>query len=233
MDKNSNKYIFIYASVMVILVAAVLSIASISLKSAQQKNIKIEKKQNILASVNIESTTKNAEQLFSEKVVKSYIINSKAEILEGNAFNIDMKKEKQLALDKRSLPVYEFSIDGETKYVFPMYGAGLWGPIWGYISLDSDLNTIYGATFDHSSETPGLGAEIATKKFQKQFQGKKIFDDQENFVSITVAKANETAPKQYSVDAISGGTLTSKGLQKMLLNDLGSYRAFFKQKKSE
>ena len=233
MDKNSNKYIFIYASVMVILVAAVLSIASISLKSAQQKNIKIEKKQNILASVNIESTTKNAEQLFSEKVVKSYIINSKAEILEGNAFNIDMKKEKQLALDKRSLPVYEFSIDGETKYVFPMYGAGLWGPIWGYISLDSDLNTIYGATFDHSSETPGLGAEIATNKFQKQFQGKKIFDDQENFVSITVAKASETAPKQYSVDAISGGTLTSKGLQKMLLNDLGSYRAFFKQKKSE
>jgi len=233
MDKNSNKYIFIYASVMVILVAAILSIASISLKSAQQKNIKIEKKQNILASVNIESTTKNAEQLFSDKVVKSYIINSKAEILKGNAFDIDMKKEKQLAPDKRSLPVYEFSIDGDTKYVFPMYGAGLWGPIWGYISLDSDLNTIYGATFDHASETPGLGAEIATKKFQKQFQGKKIFDDNENFVSITVAKASETAPKQYSVDAISGGTLTSKGLQKMLLNDLGAYRAFFKQKKSE
>ena len=233
MDKNSNKYIFIYASVMVILVAAVLSIASISLKSAQQKNIKIEKKQNILASVNIESTTKNAEQLFSDKVVKSYIINSKAEILKGNAFDIDMKKEKQLAPDKRSLPVYEFSIDGDTKYVFPMYGAGLWGPIWGYISLDSDLNTIYGATFDHASETPGLGAEIATKKFQKQFQGKKIFDDNEIFVSITVAKANETAPEQYSVDAISGGTLTSKGLQKMLLNDLGAYRAFFKQKKSE
>jgi len=234
MDKNSNKYIFIYASVMVILVAAVLSIANISLKSAQQKNISIEKRQNILASVNIESTTENADELFNKKVLKSYIVNSKGEIKKGDAFNIDMKKEKQEKdLEKRSLPVYEFSIDGDTKYVFPMYGAGLWGPIWGYISLDSDLNTIYGATFDHASETPGLGAEIATKRFQKQFQGKRIFDDQENFVSITVAKANETAPKQYSVDAISGGTLTSKGLQKMLLNDLGAYRAFFKQKKSE
>lgn len=233
MDKNSNKYIFIYASVMVILVAAVLSIANISLKSAQQKNIAIEKKQNILSSVNIESTTKNADELFNKKVLKSYIINSKGEMLKGDAFNIDMKKEKQLAIEKRSLPVYEFSIDGDTKYVFPMYGAGLWGPIWGYISLDSDLNTIYGATFDHASETPGLGAEIATKKFQKQFQGKKIFDDKDNFISITVAKANETAPEQYSVDAISGGTLTSKGLQNMLLNDLGAYRAFFKQKKSE
>ncbi|MBK5202677.1 MAG: NADH:ubiquinone reductase (Na(+)-transporting) subunit C [Prolixibacteraceae bacterium] len=233
MDKNSNKYIFIYASVMVILVAAVLSIANISLKSAQQKNISIEKKQNILSSVNIESTTKNADELFNKKVLKSYIINSKGEILKGDAFNIDMKKEKQYAIENKSLPVYEFSIDGDTKYVFPMYGAGLWGPIWGYISLDSDLNTIYGATFDHASETPGLGAEIATKKFQKQFQGKKIFDDQEKFVSITVAKANENVPEQHSVDAISGGTLTSKGLQKMLLNDLGAYRAFFKQKKSE
>ena len=233
MDRNSNVYTFIYASVMVIFVAAVLSFTAISLKPSQQKNIAIEKKQNILASVSIVADALHAEQIYKEKVVNSYIVNSKGEKIEGDAFEVNMKKEHTKPVDERELPVFECQIDESTKYILPVYGAGLWGPIWGYVALDDDMNTIFGATFDHQGETPGLGAEIATKNFQAQFKGKKIFDDNGTFTSIIVAKSNETAPASHKVDAISGGTITSKGLQKMLLTDFGAYQAFFKQKKSE
>lgn len=233
MDRNSNTYTFIYASVMVILVAALLSFAAISLKPAQQKNMDIETKQNILASVNIETNAGNAEKIYSERIVNTYVVNSKGEKVDGEAFTVNMKKEHSKPVEERVLPIFECEIDGTTKYILPLYGAGLWGPIWGYISLDSDMNTIYGATFDHEGETPGLGAEIATRKFQSQFQGKSIFDGKGVLTSIVVAKSNESAPAEHKVDAISGGTITSKGLQNMLQHDFEAYQAFFKKKKSE
>jgi len=163
--------------------------------------------------------------------VNSYIANSKAEKVDGDAFTVDMKKERAKKVEDRQLPVFECNVDGSVKYILPLYGAGLWGPIWGYISVESDMNTIYGATFDHQGETPGLGAEIATKAFQEQFKGKTIFDNDGKFYSIIVAKSNETAPAEHKVDAISGGTITSKGLQAMVLEDLSAYTAFFNQKK--
>jgi len=231
MDRNSNVYTFIYASVMVILVAAILSFAAINLKPAQAKNVEIEKKQNILASVNIATTAADAEEIYAEKIVNSYIVNTKGEQVDGNAFTVDMKKERAKKVEDRQLPVFECNIDGSVKYILPLYGAGLWGPIWGYISVESDMNTIYGATFDHQGETPGLGAEISTKAFQAQFKDKTIFDNDGKFYSIIVAKSNETAPEEHKVDAISGGTITSKGLQAMLQEDLSAYQAFFNQKK--
>lgn len=231
MDRNSNVYTFIYASVMVILVAAILSFAAFNLKPLQSKNVEIEKKQNILASVNITATAADAGQIYAEKIVNSYIVNAKGEKVDGDAFTVDMKKERAKKVEDRQLPVFECEIDGSIKYILPLYGAGLWGPIWGYISVDSDMNTIYGATFDHQGETPGLGAEISTKAFQEQFKGKTIFDNDGKFYSIIVAKSNETAPAEHKVDAISGGTITSKGLQAMVLEDLSAYTAFFNQKK--
>ncbi|WP_159519273.1 NADH:ubiquinone reductase (Na(+)-transporting) subunit C [Sunxiuqinia indica] len=230
MDRNSNVYTFIYASGMVILVAAILSLAAINLKPFQDKNIEIEKKQNILSSVNIAADATNAEEIYAEKIVNSYIVNSKGEKLEGNAFTVDLKKERAKASDQQQLPVFECQIDGDIKYIVPLRGAGLWGPIWGYLALNSDMSTIYGASFDHQGETPGLGAEISTQVFQSQFKGKEIYDNGE-LVSITVAKSNETAPEIHKVDAISGGTITSKGLQNMISDDLSLYNAFFNQKK--
>jgi len=230
MDRNSNQYTFIYASVMVILVAALLSYAAISLKPAQQKNIDVETKQNILASVNIEADALTAEQIYNEKIVNTYLINSRGEKTEGDAFTTNMKKEHSKPVKDRVLPVFECQIEGSTKYILPLYGAGLWGPIWGYISLNDDMNTIYGATFAHQGETPGLGAEIATRSFQNQFKGKRIFDANGALSSVVVAKPNETAPAEHRVDAISGGTITSKGLQNMLRNDFEAYQTFFKQK---
>lgn len=231
MDTNGNKYTFIYASAMVILVAAILSITALKLKPAQQKNIDIEKKQNILSSVGIASTFTDAEAIYAERIVNSYIVNFSGEQIEGNAFSIDLKSERAKPEADRKLPVYECKTDDGVKFILPMYGAGLWGPIWGYVSVNDDMNTLYGANFAHAGETPGLGAEIATKAFQEPFKGKKIFDESGNLVSIIVAKSSETAPAEHKVDGISGGTITSKGLQTMLLNDFTSYKAFFTKKK--
>ncbi len=232
MDRNSNTYTFIYASAMVVLVAAVLSIAAMSLRPMQRKNVEIEKKQNILASVNIATDTKNAESVYAQKIQNSYVVNYKGEVIEGDAFAIELRLEKSKPVAQRNLPVFECLTEDGLKYILPLRGAGLWGPIWGYIALNEDLNTIYGANFDHQSETPGLGAEINTPAFQDNFKGKSIFDATGNLVSIIVAKANESAPAQHRVDAISGGTITSKGLEQMLLDDLSSYQNFITRKKS-
>ncbi len=231
MDKNGNKYTFIYASAMVILVAAILSVTALQLKPFQQKNVEIEKKQNILSSVGISSTFITAEAIYAEKIVESYIVNSSGEKVEGVAFTIDLKAERAKPVNERKLPVYECKTEDGLKYILPVYGAGLWGPIWGYVAFNDDMNTLYGAVFAHSGETPGLGAEISTAAFQAPFKGKTIFDADGKLFSIIVAKASENAPAEHKVDGISGGTITSKGLQTMLMTDFTSYEAFFKSKK--
>ena len=114
----------------------------------------------------------------------------------------------------------------------PLTGKGLWGPIWGYIAVKSDGKTVNGAVFDHKSETPGLGAEINTPKFMAQFEGKLLFDEQGNFVSIKVVKggvANSNIKPPYGVDAVSGGTITSQGLEKMLEKSIQPYVPFLKE----
>ena len=232
MNRNGNTYTFIYASVMVIIVAAILSFTAITLKPYQKRNIEIEKKQNILTSINIATTADVAEKIYGEKITNSYVINSKGEVVKGDAFTVDLKKEHAKPLDKRVMPVFEANLgEAGTKYVIPLRGAGLWGPIWGYIALNDDMNTVYGATFDHAGETPGLGAKIATAEFQAPFKGKTLFDANGDFVSLVVAKAGEKADEIHKVDAISGGTITSKGLQKMLFDDLSGYVEFFNKKK--
>jgi len=232
MNRNGNNYTVLYAAIMVILVAAVLASVSMALKPKQVLNTEIEKKQSILASVNIESTAADAEKIYAEKIVTQYVVNVKGEQIEGDAFNIDLKKERAKAHEEMLLPVFECQTSEGLKYILPLRGTGLWGPIWGFISLNEDMNTIYGANFDHQGETPGLGAEINTPIFEEPFVGKKIFDESGKLISIIVAKVGQDAPAEHKVDGISGGTITSKGLEKMLLDDFTSYQEFFKKKKS-
>jgi Na+-transporting NADH:ubiquinone oxidoreductase subunit C len=232
MNRNSNSYTVLYAAIMVILVAAILASVSMALKPRQVRNIEIEKKQSILASVNIESTVENAEELYAENIQNEYVVNVEGEEIEGDAFNTDLKKERAKPVEEMSLPIFECQTDDGLKYVLPLRGTGLWGPIWGFVALDSDMNTIYGANFDHQGETPGLGAEISTEAFEKQFIGKKLFDDSDELVSIIVAKVGQEAPAEHKVDGLSGGTITSKGLENMLLDDFTSYEEFLKKKKS-
>jgi Na+-transporting NADH:ubiquinone oxidoreductase subunit C len=233
MNRNSNTYTFLYAAIMVILVAAVLASVSMALKPRQKRNFEIEKKKNILASVNIVSDATSAEKIYADKILNEYVVSVSGEQVDGDAFNTDLKKERAKSTEEMVLPIFEFQTDEGLKYVLPLRGSGLWGAVWGYVALNDDMNTIYGANFDHEGETPGLGAEISTTAFEKAFVGKKLFDNTGKLVSILVAKVGQgqDVPDENKVDGISGGTITSKGLEKMLLDDFTSYQEFLNKKK--
>ncbi len=230
MDRQGNTYTFIYASVLVVVVAALLAFVSQTLKPIQQKNIEIAKKINILKSVNITSSAKDAVEKYEKYIGKnSFILNYDGKKVEGDAFNVSLEKEVKKPQKDRLYPIYICTIDGSKKYIIPVRGKGLWGPIWGYISLNDDKKTIFGATFSHKSETPGLGAEIANAPFQEQFSGKTIFDNNGKFTSVLVEKGKNTSNDPHAVDAISGGTITSKGVQAMLQDCLSGYQNFLKE----
>ena len=220
MNKNSNTYIIIYASVMVVIVAAVLSFASLSLKNIQEENVKIEKKGDILRSVGEggeadQVSDKNAyiNEMYAKYIIDSYVVNAAGDKVDGvDAFALlsDLKTQYDKPENERTLPVFVSKNDeGNISYVIPVWGAGLWGPVWGYIALADDWDTVDGVVFGHKSETPGLGAEIATPAFQAQFKGKKILKDGK-VVAIKLQKGGAPDDDPYAVDAVSGGTLTSR-----------------------
>jgi Na+-transporting NADH:ubiquinone oxidoreductase subunit C len=214
---------------MVIIVAAALALTNGLLKEKQAKNGDVDKMSQILKSVKIDASLDQAEKLYNKTIINAYVIDSSGKVTISDprkAFEIDVSKEVKKEQSSRQLPVYEANIDGNKKYIIPVFGAGLWGPIWGYLSLNDDRKTIFAASFSHQGETPGLGAEINTSKFQKQFEGKKILMNGE-FKSIAVLKSGQKVDDRDAVDGISGGTITSKGLEAMLLNSLGAYKTFF------
>jgi Na+-transporting NADH:ubiquinone oxidoreductase subunit C len=232
MKQFSNSYIFIFSSVMVVAVATLLSLAATLLQPAQEKNLEIEKKKSMLESINIPAERNNAEELYTKYIKESFVLNTKGEPVEGvDAFNVVMNVEQKKPLDQQYLPVFSATPDnGEKVIILPVEGKGLWGPIYGYVSLKSDMNTIYGVTFDHKGETPGLGAEINTPEFEGMFPGKKLFEEGK-FVSVKVLKGGAKKDDPHSVDAISGGTITSKGLEKMLLDCIGKYNDYLLKNK--
>ena len=230
MDRQGNIYTFIYASVLVIVVAALLAFVSQTLKPIQEKNIEVAKKIDILKSVNIASSSKDAVGKYEKYIGNNnFILNYQGQKEKGDAFTVELEKEVKKPPKDRKYPIFICTIDGQKKYIIPVRGKGLWGPIWGYISLDEDKKTVYGATFGHKSETPGLGAEIEKEPFQKQFAGKTIFDKKGNFTSIRVEKGKDTSKDPHAVDAISGGTITSNGVNAMLKDCLSGYQKFLKE----
>ena len=224
MNKQGNTYTFLYSVVLVVVVAALLSIVSLSLQPRQNENRQNEKRQNILSAIHISSTAANSAELFDKYIKEQFIINSKGDRIEGKAFDVNIEKQYNLPVEKRELPVFVANVDGATKYILPIYGAGLWGPIWGYISLDDNKDTVYGTYFSHASETPGLGAEIATEHFQNEFVGKKTLED--GSIALGVVKNGKVEKPEYQVDGISGGTITSVGVDAMLKTCLNSYLSF-------
>ena len=226
MDVNKNSYTFGFAAVMVVVVAALLSVAAISLKPFQSRNILLEKKQNILSSVGINIDREEADIQYSIFVKEELVLNYKGEEVDGVAFDVDLQKELKKDKNLQSLPLFISEVDGKKQYIIPLRGKGLWGPIWGFISLEDDLNTVFGAVFDHKSETPGLGAEINQPFFEDPFSGKSIFDGEE-LKSIKVIKGGAGEDNMYGVDGISGGTITSDGVTDMLLERLTMYLPYF------
>lgn len=231
MNKQSNTYTIIYAVVLVLIVGVVLSCVYQALRPQQVENIANDTKRQILAAALITPESgQSISELYAEHIKSSFIVNSKGEKIDGSAdpFDVNVALEVKKPADERLLPVFECSTTAGTKYIVPVYGAGLWGPIWGYIALDSNGDTIYGAYFAHQGETPGLGAEIEKPAFSSQFEGKDIFNPEGEFQSVKVVKTGQEPSQGAYVHAISGGTITSQGVQRMLQNSLEPYTAFFK-----
>lgn len=216
-NTSSDSYAIIYASVVVVIVAFLLAGVSSSLRPLQEENIRLDKKKQILSSLNIKNVADAAAEY--DKVIKSDLIidNAGATVKENGGFEVAND-----AIDESNLPLYVAEVDGEKKYIIPMTGNGLWGGIWGYVAVNSDGNTIYGTYFSHASETPGLGAEIASEKFQSRFPGKSIIADGAVALGVTKKVANENS----EVNAISGATITCNGVNAMLQNTMNSYKAY-------
>ena len=234
MNKNSNLYQIVYAAVMVLLVGVALAFVYMALKPKQDENIANDKRNQILASLHIVAPSeREIPATYDKYITRDLLIDHEGNVVDSTAnvaFDVDMSKNIKLAEADRQLPVLECTMDdGSKKYVIPIYGAGLWGPIWGYIAVNADGKSIFGANFSHSSETPGLGARITEEQFQKQFENKQMFKDGV-FKSVSVMKKGQkpTDGSEY-VDAISGATITSRGVSSMMENCLKAYEPFFKK----
>lgn len=232
-DRNSNAFTFGFAIAMVIVVGTTLAFLSIILKPYQVKNEKDKKMIDILGAINVDADRTNAEEMYKTYIVDSKVLNSKGEPIESDlsAFDIDVKKQyknKNVAVEDRIYPLFIADREGEKYYIMPVAGTGLWGPIWGFISVGTDLTTIYGARFGHKAETPGLGAEISSyDKFQKQWEGKLIRNTDGTFHSILVSKTPVDNNDPFAVDGITGGTITSKALEEMVNRSVAIYSNYF------
>jgi len=229
MDRNSNLYTFIFAIVMVVVVASALAFTATTLKPLQAENVRKEKMQNILSTIGVNVDRNEAGNLFTDYVKQEVALNADGtENTEVDAFSIDLMKETKKPAEEQAFPLYIAEKEGKTYYVVPLWGAGLWKEIWGYVALDEDKNTILGASFDHAGETPGLGAEINQGWYEDQYIGKTILDEDGNFVSVNALKGGADPNDMHAVDAISGGTITSEGVNKMLDERLKNYLPYFK-----
>ena len=227
-NKNSNGYTFTFAILMVVVVGTLLAVASQGLKSRQDKNTSDKKMINILSAIKVEATRENAQEMFDTYVVESKIISGKD--ISAAAFDVDIQKEfrdKNLKLSDRNYPLYICEKNGSRYYVIPVVGTGLWGPIWGFVALESDYKTIYGATFDHKGETPGLGAEIKQGFYSDQYAGEMVADTSGTFLPIVVVKDGSGTGMNSKVDGITGGTITSKGVEEMTTRTLAVYVNYF------
>lgn len=234
LDTNSDIYAIIYSAVVVVIVAFLLAGVSSLLSPKQQDNIRLDKKKQILASLN-ERNLADAAAKYDELIKADYVVNADGNVVAQEG-GFEVKNED---VNEGNLPLYIAEIDGARKYIIPMTGNGLWGGIWGYIALNDDCNTIYGVYFSHASETPGLGAEIAGDKFQNRFTKdkdgnaivKKVYDENGN-VALAVEKGKGVAGEDYHIDAVSGATITCNGLQVMLETKLAPYYNYLKNQQN-
>ncbi len=239
MDKNSTNYTFFFVFVLTLIVALVLTGFRQFTEETAKKNEEIFNKRAILLAIQDHLPGgKTVDELSDDEVLsifdnmKKYAVDSKGNIVEGvDPESINLEKEAKKDVSKRKMPLFVYENEGKKFYILAVRGKGLWDDIWGSIALEEDLNTVAGATFDHKGETPGLGAEIKDNPdFAKQFKGRHILDDNGDFVSVAVRKGG-AVDKVHEVDAISGATITSRGVSKMLYEGMEFYEPYLKSLK--
>ena len=217
LDTNSDVYAIIYSAVVVVIVAFLLAGVSSLLKPMQDANVKLDKKKQILASLNIKNVA-DAEAEYNNVIKNDPIIDAAGNVVKENG-GFDVANDD---VEDSNLPLYIAEVDGAKKYIIPMTGNGLWGGIWGYLALNDDCNTVYGVYFSHAGETPGLGAEIASDKFQSRFPGKQVIKDGEVALSVVKKVQNDAV----EVNAVSGATITCNGVNAMLHDKIAPYKAY-------
>lgn len=236
-NKESNGFTFGFAIILVVVVGAVLALLAMGLKPMRIKNSEVKKKMEILSAMmdlNKAGITRvNAAEEFDKYVDlnEAVVLDMNGKVKEGvNAFDVDIQKEykdKKIKESDKNFPLFVGTQDGKKVYIIPVIGKGLWGPIWGNICLDEDMKTIKGASFGHKGETPGLGAEIAQQFFVDRWIGESISDETGNFTKFEIVKDGSGAQPQ-KVDGITGGTITSKGVEEMANRCLSVYATYFK-----
>ena len=218
-NTNSNTYIITYSVVMVVVVAVLLSVASLSLQSRQYENMLNEKKDQIVKALG----ENPAETPYDSIIAEAVVFDAEGNVLTNDAAEVfEVMKDLKGAFEQGKYP----AVKAATGVVVPLYGAGLWGPIWGYIALDGDMNTVKGIVLDHAGETPGLGAEITTPKHQAMYPGKTIYEG-DAIVGVTLKKGGADKSNAHEVDAITGGTKTSDGVTAMISDCLNYYKPYF------
>jgi Na+-transporting NADH:ubiquinone oxidoreductase subunit C len=235
MNRDSNGYTFLFATIMVVVVASVLAFLATFLKPMQNENMKNEKMQNILSTIGVTGISREeAQGKYDEFIKDTKALKADGSVDENvKAFDLDLKNELKKPVDQQRFPIYVAEKEGSKFYIIPLRGAGLWDAIWGYIALKDDFNTIQGVSFDHKGETPGLGAEIKQDWFLKRFENEKIFNANGELVGVAVAKGNndDVNKDDNKVDAISGATITGDGVTNMIVERLSHYKVFIENQK--
>lgn len=239
MKKESNVYIIIYSVVMVVIVALALAFTSEALKEPQKANEQIDKMQQILRSVHLTPDKSEVIDTYKNVILAEALVSTESgeitqsfsndERIQSEAFGMNTNNQFKYIRNKSqsTLPLYIAEVQGERKYILPLNGNGLWNIIWGYVAIDADGFTIYGTDFGNAGETPGLGAEISTKHFADRFVGKKIGSSEKGIVGVAVLKHGQLDPeRREQVDGITGGTLTSNGVNEMIAFCLKQYEPF-------
>ncbi len=244
--QRSNTYVLIFTAIMTVVIGGILSFTSQVLAPAQKKSIELDTKQSILGAVMTLEQGDDALVIYNKRI-KAIVVDINGNMIEkdrkGNpiiAEDINILKNYKMDADKREYPVYKYMSKSNPNeieaYILPLYGAGLWNAIYGYVALEKDLNTIKGVSFGHVQETPGLGARIGSKEIQMRYQGKTIFDESGKLVSVMMLKGEKKDPSLFGtheVDGMSGSTLTAKGLNAMVKDYLTNYEAFIKNNKHQ
>lgn len=244
--QQSNTYIIVYSAVLTIILGLLLSGSAQVLGPWQQEAIALDKKKQILGAViNPEEiatmTPEQVNEFYANNIASTVVDITGKEITEGGvtAEKVEVAKDYKKPADQRSYPVYIYHADGNPddvkSYIFPLYGAGLWDAIWGYIALDTDMNTIGGITLAHAAETPGLGARITEGEVQARYVGKQIFDESGQLVAVQMMKGEgkDYSSDLHKVDGMSGATITGNGVNNMLKAYLSHYEAYIKAKSSQ
>lgn len=222
LDTSSNTYTIVYASVMVIIVAFLLAFISSVLKPTQDANVENDTKGQILTSLNIDIKASGFNVADEFKNVQDMLWNGTELVPYEGKFLSSYGS----AIKAGELHVFVAQAEGETKYVLPVTGRGLWGGLWGYIALNADKKTVYGTYFYHESETAGLGARIGERWFQEQFNGKPVFaGENTEAVALKVVKAG-ASKAENEIDGVTGATLTSDGVSAMVQDGLCVYLSF-------